>query len=279
MLAETLSMVITIVALVPIFAFATITVMRWTVSGDIDVFAGILTCIVLIGTLIFALSTRNPLIQGACVIGVISLMIMFPFAQNYLDRHDLSEINSEHIDRAFLELSIRHDNFPAWFKLADSLFQAGYHGHAIAIAEQTYNRIPSESDPFHNRSMRDMYRNEEYMIKKWRAQATNPKRHMPVACPKCGAKNRPGLINCIKCEAPYLLLLSRKVGSRTGAMAKLVLGWAIIAMLIPATAYSTILAPSLGLFGILIALAIAGGILWWIFRDRSGQPEKFQSFS
>ncbi|ARU42332.1 hypothetical protein CCB80_14720 [Armatimonadetes bacterium Uphvl-Ar1] len=279
MIGEALGTLISIVALVPIFAVVSLIVMKWTVSGDIDPLAGILTIFVLIGTMFMALMSKSPIIMGTAVIGVISLVVMFPFAQNYLDRHDLREINSEHIDRAFLELSTRHDNFPAWFKLADSLFQAGYHGHAIAIAEQTLERIPSEPDAFHNRSMRDMYRSEEIMIKKWRIEATNPKRHMPVACPKCGAKNRPGLINCINCEAPYLLLLSRKVGTRSGAFAKLVIGWALIALLLPAAAYSSIAFPGVGLLGVVAIIGVIGGVLAWIFRDPSGQPDKFRSFS
>jgi hypothetical protein len=279
MIGDILNSAISILALVPIFSVICVIVLKWTVSGDIDPLAGILTIFVLIGTMFMALMSKSNIIMAATVIGAISLVVMFPFANNYIDRHDLREINGEHIDRAFLELSTRHDNFPAWFKLADSLFQAGFHGHAIAIAEQTYNRIPSEPDAFHNRSLRDMYREEERMIRKWRAESTNPKRHMPVACPKCGAKNRPGLINCVQCGAPYLLLLSRKVGTRSGAFAKLVIGWALIALLLPAAAYSSIAFPGVGLLGVVAIIGVIGGILAWIFRDPSGQPDKFRSFS
>lgn len=256
-------------------------VLKYIFSGEIDVFPGLLTVFVLILTMFLALLSGSMLIQGVAVVCTVSLVVMFPFAMNYLDRHDLREINAEHIDRAILELSVRQDNFPAWFKLSESLFQAGYHGHAIALAEQTLSRISTDMDPIQNRSMRDMYRNEEIMIKKWRTNATNPKRHLPLACPKCGQKNRPGTINCTKCEAPYLLLLSRKVGTRTGAFAKLVVGWALIAMLIPGAAY---VGDSLGGGGMAIGVVLLGFvgigvILWWIFRDPGGQPEKFESFS
>ena len=272
---------ISVIALVPIFATCCVIVLKWTLMGEIDPFAGVLTIIVLAGTMFLALMSKSGVIQAIATVGAISLIVMFPFAQNYLDRHDLKEINSEHIDRAILELSIHPDNFPAWFKLADSLFIAGYHGHAIALAEQTIERIPTTLDPLKNQTLRDLYKSEEIMVKKWRAQATNPKRHMPLSCPKCGQKNRPGTINCIKCEAPYLLLLSRNLGSRSGVFAKLVIGWALIAMLIPSAA---LLGEYTGGGGISIgiglgAFGLVGVILWWIFKDRSGQPEKFQSFS
>jgi len=280
MLGEVLSTAITIAAMVPIFAVCAVIVMWWTVGGDIPAFAGILTIFCLILALFLSLMSGSALVQGITIVGMLSLLVMFKFAENYLDRHDLREINAEHIDRAILELSIHPDNFPAWFKLCSSLFEAGYHGHAIALAEQTLERIPNNMDPFHNRSMRDMYRNEEYMIKKWRGDATDPKRHQPIACPKCGQKNRPGTVNCLKCEAPYLLLLSRKVGTRTSAFAKLVLGWAIIAGIIPAAAYAgEAIGGGLSIVAVLGGLVGVGFILFWIFRDPSGQPERLTPFS
>jgi hypothetical protein len=280
MIGEILTTAITIAAMVPIFGICAVIVMWWTVGGDISPFAGILTLATLIFALFLSLMSKSPVVQGITIVGMLSLLVMFKFAENYLDRHDLREINAEHIDRAILELSIHPDNFPAWFKLCSSLFEAGYHGHAIALAEQTIERIPNNMDPINNRSMREMYRNEEYMIKKWRGDATDPKRHLPIACPKCGQKNRPGTVNCTKCEAPYLLLLSRKVGTRTTAFAKLVLGWAFIAGIIPAAAFAgEAIGGGLAIIAVLGGIAGVGVILYWIFRDPSGQPERLTPFS
>lgn len=278
---DAISTLVSLLFLLPIFTGCTLVVLKWTISGDIDALAGIFAMLVLVGTMFVSLATKNQVMQGVAVVGAISLIAMFPFAANYLDRHDLREINAEHIDKTILELSIRPDNFPAWFKLAESLFTAGYHGHAIALAEQTLARIPNNMDPFHNRSMRDLYRSEEIMVKKWRRDATNPKRHRPIACPKCGQQNQPGTINCIKCETPYLLLLSRNVGTRTGAFAKLVIGWALIAGLLPFGAYMGTMDGGglLAIGGTLAAVVGVGVVLRWVFRDPSGQPEKFQSFS
>ncbi|MBX3113532.1 MAG: zinc ribbon domain-containing protein [Fimbriimonadaceae bacterium] len=280
MIGETLEMVITLAFLFPIFMVCLVRVLWWTVAGDIDAAPGILTMILLIVAFAFAAGTKNPVAQGATIIATLSLMVMFPFASNYLDRHDLREINAEHIDRAFLELSLHPDNFPAWFKLCDSLFQAGYHGHAIALGEQTINRLPVERDPFKNVSLRDMYLSEERMIKQWRVDSRDPKRHKPVACPKCGAMNQPGTINCVKCGIPYLLLLSRKMGTRSRAFTKLVIGWALISGIIPLAAFWGTIAGGPGLFmGIFVGLIILGGVFYWIFRDPSGQPERFTPFS
>jgi len=280
MIGDTLEMVITLAFLFPIFMVCLVRVLWWTVAGDIDAAPGILTMIMLIVAFAFAAGTKNPMAQGATIIATLSLMVMFPFASNYLDRHDLREINAEHIDRAFLELSLHPDNFPAWFKLCDSLFQAGYHGHAIALGEQTINRLPIERDPFKNVSLRDMYMSEERMIKQWRVDSRDPKRHKAIACPKCGAMNQPGTINCVKCGIPYLLLLSRKIGTRSRAFTKLVIGWALLSAIIPLAAYWGTVAGGPGLFmGLFFGLVVLGVIMHWIFRDPSGQPDKFTPFS
>ncbi len=280
MLGETLEMVITLAFLFPIFMVCVVRVLWWTIAGDIDAFPGILAIIFLFVGFAFAAGTKNPVAQGATIIATLSLMVMFPFASHYLDRHDLREINAEHIDRAILELSLHPDNFPAWFKLCSSLYQAGFHGHAIALGEQTINRLPTERDPFKNTCMRDMYINEERMIKQWRVDSRDLKRHRPINCPKCGTANRPGTINCVKCEIPYLLLVSRNVGTRGGAFAKLLVGWAIISAIIPLAAFWGTAAGGPGLIGGLVfGILVLGVVLYWIFRDPSGQPERATPFS
>jgi predicted phage tail protein len=92
--------------------------------------------------------------------------------------------------------------------------------------------------------------------------------------------NRPGTINCIKCGVPYLLLLSRGVGTKAGVYSKLLIGWAIIAFLIPAAGFlANNVGGGMGIFAAVGAVTLAGGVLYWIFRDPSGQPDSFRSFS
>lgn len=272
---------VTIFFLLPIYMWCVIRVVWWMFEGEIDVLPGIVSVVMLIVGLCFASGTANDFARWACVVCSISLVVMFPFASHYLDRFDLREINAEQVDRAFLELSLRPDNFSAWFKLSQGLFDMGYHGHAIALAEQTIARIPTESDPMQNRSMRDLFRSEEAMIRQWRSIATDPRRHRPVPCPKCGAMNQPGTVNCIKCGIPYLLLLSRRIGTRSGAFTRLVIGWAIISAIIPLAAYWGVSAPNstAGMLGFVAGFGVLAGVLYWVFRDPTGQPGRFQSFS
>ncbi len=272
---------LTIGFLFPIYMFCVVRVFWWMLEGAMEVLPGLVAIALLVAGFCIAGSTTNEIARWSCVISSITLVLIFPFADNYLDRFDLRELNAEQVDRAFLELSIRPDNFAAWFKLAQGLFDMGYHGHAIALAEQTIARIPDTADPMQNRSMRDLFREEQAQIRRWRDQSRNPARHKPIPCPKCRALNAPGTINCVKCGVPYLLLLSRRMGTRSGAFTRLVLGWAVISAIIPLSAYWGVTAENtvLGVGGFIVGFAILGGVVFWIFRDPTGQDGRFQSFS
>ena len=276
MLGETLSMVISIVFISPVYAFCIFKVFGMTIMKEIDGFAGFMALLLLFVGLVAALTTRDPVLQGAMVVCTLSLVIFFPFADDYLARSDVADINAEQIDRGHLELSLRPDNFPAWFKLAANLYDHGFRGHAIALADMTLERIPSETDPFHNRSLRDMFRHEERQVAMWKRDTTDPKHFAPIACPKCKAMNPPGSVNCARCQAPFLLLLSRQGRGRGRAYARLVLGWSLISCLIPLAAW-------LGLTGlgwaVFVLIGTVGGVLFWVFRARNPITDISRPFS
>ena len=135
----------------PIFMVCLVVLMKWTVMGEVEAYAGILGILALIAAFAVGMGTKSPFVQGCIVVTLISLMLMFPFAQDYLNRHDLWEVNVDKIDRATEELAIRPDNIPAWFALSRSLYEHGYRGHAIALADMTLERIPTEIDPVQQR--------------------------------------------------------------------------------------------------------------------------------
>ncbi|MDK3161074.1 hypothetical protein QPK87_31620 [Kamptonema cortianum] len=264
----------------PIFMVCLVVLLKWTIMGDVEAYAGILAILALLAAFAVGLGTKSPLVQGCIVVTLISLMLMFPFAQDYLNRHDLWEVNVEKIDRAHEELAIRPDNIPAWFALARSLYEHGYRGHGIALAEMTLDRIPSEIDPVQQRSMRDFYRSEEYELKKWKRESAHPKYFKPLPCRACRHMNRPGFVNCEKCNQPFLLEMARGLASKGQVFGKLILAWAGIAVVIPFSAWAGVSLKGFAQFGAVVGgIAGLGLILFWLLRPPSGSFESRTPFS
>lgn len=277
---EPLIAFITIFALLPVFGFAAVKVIWWMVMGEMDFGPGLLAVVLILSGFVLACLTPNPWVQGGTVVGMISLLIMFRFAADYLDRHDLREINVDRIERSYEELAIRPDNFPAWFSLARSLYEQGYRGHGIALAEQTLARIPTERDAISNRSLRELFTSEEREVRGWRADSAHPRYHRGVRCPRCRRENQPGTVNCLGCGEPYLLLLARGTRGKGKVYGRLVVGWAVIAVLIPFSAWSAVSLPgALAVVGVFGGLVVGGLVLWWVFRGPTGSVEFTRPFS
>ncbi len=264
----------------PICAFCAVVIIRWMIGGDVEAWVGSLAILGIILTLAIAVGSHNTAVQICAVTGMVSLMVFFPFAGDYLDRQDLRTITAEHIDKGHAELSLHPENFPAWFTLARNLYEFGYRGHAIALAEQTLDRIPNVPDPFKNCSVRDLFRTEEYEVKKWRRESGHPSYHKPLLCPRCKAPNLPGHINCQRCGGPYLLELSRKAPRRSKVFAKLLLGWAVIAVLIPSAGVAAIMAKgALGSMSVLAVILAGGATLFFVLKPPRGVSSSSAPFS
>lgn len=278
--ADLLDMLFSYLFFLPIVMFCAGVLVKWLVMGEVETWAGIVGLIGVMASFAICVASRSMAVQISSCVGMVSLMVFFPFAGDYLARQDLRCLTAEHIDRGHAELAIRPDNFPAWFQLARNLYDFGYRGHAIAIAEQTMERIPNVPDPMSNATMRDLFRNEDYEIRRWRRESENPKYFRPVPCTKCKNPNPPGTINCQRCGAPYILELSRKTPGSAVIYSKLVVGWAVIAAMIPGAALlSERSSGGLGAMIVLGSIAIGIVILVFLFRPPSGVIDNPRPFS
>lgn len=257
-------------ASIPIMGFAIIYIIREMIMGNIDGITGTIALgvtLVLMGAGILA---RNPLVPGAIFVITITLLVGYPFAEKQLSHQVGRELNAQKIEKAHAALSARPDNTAAWLTLAEALWRHGWQGHAIATCEQVLNQLDTHQDGFHNRSVRDLFLKEELRMKEWKRRA-DLRLCQPLKCPLCGAENAPGLIACCKCGKPYLLELSRRVDVRSKFVKRLIIGWAMLALVLVGGAWlGTLLAFPGSVFAVLGAVSAAGVILWRLFAPRLG---------
>lgn len=260
------SLMVTLLTIL-IVGFAVLKVIGMMVMGELAAIPGILALAVLLG--IFALTIwSKSMAVGIVAFAVLAgLMAFFPFAETQLESLALREIDVESLDKLFQAASLRPDNFSVRFDIARAIYGLGLPGHAIAISETTLAAMSTVKDDLQNRSLRDIFRGVEFEVKQWRRTLRDPEAFRPVACPRCGQMNEPGLLACRGCKGPFLLDLARKMDVRSTFVGKLVIGWALIAGLFVGVAA---LAPSTSstvlVISIVVALILVGAVLSWLFR-------------
>lgn len=262
--------------MLPVFGFAAVAVVRWMVDGNLSGIQGIIALAVLIA--MFAAGIKIPHDFAPWIIlGVmVTLMALFPYAEDQLSKADLRLLNSERIDAAHEALAARPDNIPAAFNLARMIYEHGYRGHGIAIADNVLNSLSTAmNDPVNFTSIRDHYQSEAYELNRWKRESTDPRLFAPLKCPVCGGMNPPGPLACVKCGKPYLLELARGTSSTKKVIGKLVLAWALLGLMLTlvASALMSFKSP----FNYVIAaaaLAGAGSILGLLFKPPHGEKQR-----
>lgn len=256
--------------MIPIMGFAAVWLVQRMVGGDLEVLPGI-TGLFMIAVLFgVAVLVPEQKMAGPIVVLVVALMVFFPFAETEFEKHEMFGIDAERIDKAHQELAVRPDNASARFALARALYERGLAGHAIAIAENALSNLSAERDVMSLQSMRDKFRNEEYELRRWKKEALDPRLFEPVACPKCGADNAPGTIECSRCRGPYLLELARKKSGTRAIYGRMIVGFATTAALLVVASYIGLNVAWPGsVFGLGLAVIVIGLFLGWIFRPRT----------
>lgn len=255
-------------ALIPLFGFATLTVVRMMIDGDVGAIQGVVSLFAVGAVLAIAITSRSGAVTGLIALVTVALMVFFPYASTQMERLAHREIRSDELDKAHRALAERPDNINARFSIARVLYEQGMVGYAIATVEQTLAGLPNEVDPVHNRSVRDIYRNEFYTAKQWRKNLRDPRAFDPVKCRACGTLNYPGDLACRGCRAPYLLELARTMDNPRRFLGKLVMAWALVALLLAAIATMALNYPSGVTLGVaIVGIAGVGAAFWWMFRD------------
>lgn len=257
-------------ALIPVMGFAAVWIVSRMVQGDLGVAPGLGGLCVLVALMMIAVLVPEQRMTAPVFLVTVVTMAFFPFAETYLERIGLDSAETDRLDRAHRELAVRPENVPARFDLARALYDRGLSGHAIALAEDALNGLSSHMDPLTNRSQRDLFVNEDIMVKKWRRDLKDPRAFDPVKCPDCGAQNPPGHLACAKCKGPYLLTLARKADRQGRIIGRLLTGWSLTAALLVGCAWIGVSVKWPDNAGFIAALIAAiGGVMTWLFRPRT----------
>lgn len=257
-------------ALIPVMGFAAVWIVSRMVQGDLGVAPGLAGLGALVVLMMIAVLVPDQKMTAPVFLVTVVTMAFFPFAETYLERTGLDSAETDRLDKAHRELAVRPENVPARFDLARALNDRGLSGHAIAIAEDALNGLSTQRDPMSNRSQRDLFVNEDIMVKKWRRELKDPRAFEPVKCPDCGQPNPPGTLACSKCKGPYLLSLARKADHRGKIVGRLLFGWSLTAGLLVGCAWIGMAVKwpdNAGFIAVLIAAI--GGVMTWLFRPRT----------
>jgi len=251
-----------------VVAIAVLRVVKMMIDLELSVAAGAGTIVILLGLTAVSIQQKTQGVAGVFLVCLVALMATYPFAREQLERIELRAFDIDALDRAHFNMAQRPDNVAAQFELARCLHRFGLHGHAIAIAEHAASRLSTSIDDVKNASVRDIFTKEILTCKQWKRDA-DPKSFRPVACPLCGAMNEPGTIACRGCAKPYLLELARKLDIRPRFMGRLVVSWALVALLVVAAAQIAVsLTGTLLYIAFVGVFAVIGVILALLFRDR-----------
>ncbi len=262
---------ILVLFLIPIMGFAAVWIIHKMVTGDLSFFPGLATFACLI--LLFAVAVLVPGQKMAIpvIVVVVMAMVFYPFAETQIEKMELERIDYSRIDRAHRELSVRPNNVAARFELASALYDRGMAGTAIVLAEDAINGLSTEQDLMSMQSLRDKFRTEEYMLKKWKRESgIGTEVFQPISCPKCQFANPVGTLECQHCHCAYILELARSRDTNKPMIGKLILGFGLTTLLLVGSAWIGQAWPwPKNVMGIGVALLGAGVVMAWLFRPRA----------
>jgi len=198
---------------------------RWMISGEIDVIIGSMGCMVAVIAVFIASSTQIPWIPPLVFVSMVGMGIMFPTIRRKITNMELRAIDVDRLLGYLNSVSQRPDLIPARMEAARLLWDLGFHQQCVEIARPV---TAITNDAF-------VADQREFAI--WQAKlAVHPSRELH--CLNCGAKTDPGNVHCPRCFEVYLVRYLKGGVDATQA-GKLIAGWALVAglfVLIPSIA-------------------------------------------
>lgn len=170
--------------------------LHWTIQGDIDLPFGIVGIALGLGMGILVISPppgAEYLTPLVAVVVVSSVALYVPI-RSAISKHELISIDMDAIDRAYGQLEERPNNVGARFKIAKLVYARGLHGHAIKVADEALQNMPA-----------DFFGEEHKLVEMWKRQSHDTASFRALPCVECGTSNPPGELYCKKCGAKFLL--------------------------------------------------------------------------
>jgi hypothetical protein len=176
---------------IPIAAIV-VALVHWMVAADIDVFSGIVGIGLAIFLGLVALNPPTPWAPAAAFAVAVSSVVLYHPLSWLANRHELNSVDAEIVERIYESLRERPNNAPSLLRLARILYEKGYAGHAIALADTALRNLP-----------RGLFPDEHRMVQHWKRAAVNEAYFRPIACIECGYLNPPGEVYCGRCRSPF----------------------------------------------------------------------------
>jgi len=251
-----------------VLGIAVLLIIYKMIDGDLPMIPGIGGLCAILFLLGMCAKPVSDVIPGVILVVTLTCMVLFPFAAEELEKAALRALDTERLIKVYNTYVDRPDNISAVFEISQSLYKHGMRGHAIALATSAMNTLSERVDPVQNRSFRDTFRREEYMIKNWAREAEkDPKGNRPIACPKCGNVNPLGTLICEKCQRPYLLDIAHNMNIRPRIYGRLMIAFAALAgTIVLGASVGTMFSGAIQLIVILLTLAGVGGLIYWLFK-------------
>jgi hypothetical protein len=235
-----------------------VALVHWMIGGEIELlfgFAGIVAGF-LLGFV--AIVPPSPAISFVAL-GVISgTVVGFPVVRSVVNRKQLRAIDLETLERAYGSLSLRPDNIAAKFKIARLVWDMGYPGHALRIAEQCLVHAPQA-----------FFNEEIKLVARWQRVPLNANAFDPLNCIECGQSNPAGNVRCAACGAPFLLhraqgkILPGSLGRR------LLVAWIVMVGALAGSGLFLHIEGPLRVFGVVGLLTLALVVLIIAFRGEA----------
>lgn len=249
-----------------------VVLLRWTIDGDLNPLVAALGVAVALGAATLVIWAPYPWVSAVVFVSIVATIVFFPFALEQVSQREMRLLDTREFEKAHQAFAANPANVAAHLAIARHLANYGMLGHAIVIADNAIASLPDQIDPVQNRSVRDLFEKEIRMLKEWKTRAT-AESFKPAPCVRCKQMNPPGTISCLGCGGPFLLDLARDFDIKSKFIGRLVLSWAIVAIVIIIAPYSAV---SFGFKGAIVSIAAslvaAGFLLFKIHRKRSILP-------
>jgi ribosomal protein L40E len=170
--------------------------LHWTIQGEIDTPFGILGMGLGLGLGILVISppVGSEYLTPVVAVFVVASVALYVPIRSAVNRHELVAIDMDAIERAYDQLEERPNNVGARFKIAKLVYGRGLHGHAIKLADEALKSMPE-----------DFFAEEHKIVDVWKRQAHDTASFRALPCVECGSSNPPGELYCRKCGAKFLL--------------------------------------------------------------------------
>jgi len=250
-----------------VIAICVLLIVYKMIGGEIPAAGGLGAIAVLIGVMWFCVSPPHPAVPGVALVVIVSLMVSFPFVEKQLEVRELRAYDLTRLERAFTALEQKEDNPSAAFEAARWLWQQGFRQDAMVIAEATLNKLDTRRDEVRNTSMREMFRNEEGMLRNWKREPMVMESAQSRVCPACKTVNEAGALKCAGCKRPYLLDKAKLASFKDKVMAKLLFSYAAICgLIVGGAAIGMALEGVARWVAVIGAVAVVGALLGWMLK-------------